>query len=192
MLIHAVEKAINAAYKGAKDLSHAQRSAAWVSALADELRACSEAFAADGEIVVFCRANERNRPEFRTNELLFDILVAEIRTVQSVRGKRLQALSKALWVVESELKRTDSRDVLIDLNKLVVAQAINKILVISGSTSLVDWAQKMMAMLLDPKESNVFLVTIPHPADWSEPFSQRAEVYQMTPEAHWLTVGTCI
>lgn len=187
MISQLVERALNRACQRIDTLSHAQRSSAWVSALAEELRACSEHCAPARRVVSFCRADGGNRAEFQTNELLFDILVAETRSLPSARGKDIQALSRALWVVESELKRTDSRDVLLDLNKLVVAKAVNKLLVISGSTPLVSWTKEVMAALLDPRECNVFLVTIPHPEEWCEPLNKSAEVYQLLPDARWLT-----
>jgi hypothetical protein len=184
-----VERALAFASSDAASRSHAERSAAWVSALAEQLRVYSESCAPKGPVVSFCRGYDGNRSEFRTNELLFDVLVAETTTVPSVKRKtrRLHALSKALWVVESELKRTDSRDVLIDLNKMVVAKSANKLLVVSGSTRLVEWSMERMAELLDPFESNVFLATIPHPALWSRPDTPKSEVYQLSTGARWLT-----
>ncbi len=167
--------ALQEAAKACDALSHAERSARWVGALAARLKLLH---AADS-VAAFCRSDSSNRPQFRINELLFDILVAQTRPVKSANGKDLLAVSRALWVVESELNRSDSRDVLIDLNKLVVAQADNKVLAVSAATPLVGWAAAVMAELLDPIESDVYLVTIPHPEHWSGANPMSADVYQL-------------
>lgn len=187
MLTQLVNNALRTACRGLSGLTHAQRSAAWIQALTHQLHENCEMYAPRDRLAAFCRADDTNRSEFRTNELLFDVLVAETRQVRAVKGKELSALARVLWVVESELKRSDSRDVLIDLNKLVVAKSVNKVLVVSASTPLVDWVKAVMENLLDPNECNVYLVTIPHPDGWCESFEQLGTVYQLSSERSWLT-----
>lgn len=190
MLHLLAQAALDDAQFDTRNLSHARRSAAWVSALANRLATGDGSTESQERALrAFCRTESDNRTEFRTNELLFDILIAEDRTVNAARGKPLTALSRAVWIVESELKRSDSRDVLIDLNKLVLGKADNKVLVVSSGTPLVAWAQGVMREMLDPTESNIFLVTIPHPADWFKNDRLRADVFQLTGNG-WLTASS--
>lgn len=180
MLHQIVESALRIARERSLEQSHAACSTEWVHALAEQLKIYCKPSAPGGSVVAFNRADGKNRAEFRVNELLYDILIAETRPIHAVRGKQLQAISKALWMVESELKRSDSRDVLIDLNKLVVGKAANKLLAISSGTPLVQWAMDVMAQVLDPDEANVFLVTIPHPEHWRALPLLEGRVYQLT------------
>lgn len=187
MLHVLAQAALDDAQLGTRSLSNARRSAAWVNALANRLAAGDGGRESqESAHRVFSRTESGNRTEFRTNEFLFDILVAEERTVSAARGKPLAALSRAIWIVESELKQFDSRDVLIDLNKLVLAKADNKVLVVSSGTPLVAWAQDVMREMLDPHESNIFLVTIPHPSGWFKDERLRADVFELTANG-WLT-----
>lgn len=183
-----IEDALRAAQDKAGDQLNARRSADWVRELAAGLGSHCRNSKPDIPIAVFCRGDSENRPNFRINELLFDVLVAEVKIISSAsKGKDLRALSKILWLVESELKRSDSRDVLIDLNKLIVGKAENKLLVISSDTRLVEWTLKAMRLLLDWRESNVFLAIIPHPNEWGAPSCPCSEVYQLSGDA-WLTL----
>ena len=163
---------LNSAFETARldgvDLSNAERSAAFVSCLASELRKHYKAVQGEGQpkYAVFSRDYPGNQKEFGLNELMFDIVAAEIATVKSVRGIDITAIRGAEWLIESELKRTDSRDVLVDFNKLVIGQAKNKLLVVAAGSSVASWIEAIAAELICAQSANFYLALLPHPNEW--------------------------
>lgn len=165
-----------------------ERSQDWVSALCDELEAHARAqeLPTSDSVRGFCRCNSGNRSDFGLNELLFDILIARVQNVAAAHSKtQLVAIRRALWAVESEFKRDNSRDVLVDLNKLVVADADNKLLVISDGPVMLEWACETMSRLLDPVRSAVYLAAVTHPSEWGTTKPATVELFRLTADGVW-------
>lgn len=143
------------------DITPSEYSGKWVSAFATALRA--EGWYGQSSFCVFDRSCLDHKASFGVRELLYDILVAEVILVPAVRGRELRAITGAEWIIESELDPTRSNQVLRDLNKLVVGQARNKMLVVSRNPQFGPWLAKLMPQLLGRDSARVFLAEIPPP-----------------------------
>lgn len=145
-----------------KGLLHRARSRAWVEALADGFRAH---YAHDPAVRVFSKHYAGNKQDFGLNELLYDVTVCRVGSVESARQRKsLLFVREALWQVESELAR-DSRQALIDMNKLVLGSARNKLFV----GPQVHDRERYLGVLLpaaDVCSGQVFAALISHPAQW--------------------------
>jgi hypothetical protein len=83
---------------------HRARSAAWVACHAAELRV----LCAGLDVTVFTRDDKRHFGRFGLNELLYDVSICQTATLSSPRGKPLRYITRAGWLVESELREGDS------------------------------------------------------------------------------------
>jgi len=141
---------------------HQRRSREWVEALADGFR---DHYQSDSTVRVFSKHNPSTRVDFGLNELLYDILVCRVGTVQAARHRKdLLYIREALWQVESEFAR-DSRQALIDFNKLVLGAANSKLFV----GPQVSDCQSFLGVLLPAARAcggNVYASLIPHPSEW--------------------------
>jgi hypothetical protein len=140
---------------------HAGRSHAFVRALADELRDRYH----DPDIVSLCKYDDRDQARLGMRELLHDISVCRVAPVESAAQSRtLWYVVDALWQVESELAR-DSRQALIDFNKLVLGSAHHKLFV---GPQVAD-PEAFLAVLRPAAArcvGQVFAALIPHPDRW--------------------------
>jgi len=114
---------------------------------------------------VFSKHCPDHKADFKLNELLYDICVCRVAPVQSaVHKKELLYITDALWLIESEFAR-DSRQTLLDFNKLVLGSSRNKLFV----GPQVRDNDSFIRVLLAPAAActgNVFLALLPHPALW--------------------------
>lgn len=145
---------------------HDKRSAQWVNALAQEFQAN---YAREDGHRVFWRGYEGNRKHFRVNELLFDITVCSVSTTLSLQHspQPLEFISDCHWQVESEFAQKDTRPVVIDMSKLVLGSAENKLIVAARHD---DAKQKRVlaqcAGIAACGRTNVFFVFVAHPKHW--------------------------
>lgn len=111
------------------ELDPAKRSEMWVDVLARRF----ESHYAKEDVRVFWKGYAGNRKEFSLNELLFDILVCRVGKTCSFqsRDKQLEFISQCYWQIESEFNRKNSRNLVVDMSKLVMGAAPNKLLVAS-------------------------------------------------------------
>jgi hypothetical protein len=141
---------------------HREKSAQWVECLADQFRSL---YRADRSVRVFSRADNSNRDDFGTNELLHDVCVCRVGQVRSaVRGRALFFIREVLWQVESEFSR-NSRESVRDFSKLVCGSGRSKLFVGSKVADC-----EALARVLLPAAAactgNVFLALVPHPGLW--------------------------
>jgi len=185
-LAHAVD--INKLEKGSKETHrNKKRSKHWVSSLSNLLLdQTNKNELEDVRYSAFHQGNSNNKTEFGRNEFLFDIVIAEIMTIESAGNgrqnskKNLDVIKKLKWVVESEFCIRNSREVLFDLNKLVVAKAENKLLIIScDSVNLINWAKQSLITLSAGDEANIYLASIPHPASWEKMSDKNISVFKI-------------
>lgn len=156
---------------------HNKRSMEWVESLANGFR---DAFASDKSVRVFSRHYHENRPDFGVNELLYDVTVISVETVPSAfHKKNLFFVKEALWQVESEFAR-DSRQALIDFNKLVLGSAKNK-LFIGPQVRDHDSFIKVLIPAASVCPGEVYAAFIPHPDEWDNNLSA-PEVLQFDKE----------
>ena len=149
---------------------HGERSARWVDALALQFQAN---YALDHWHRVFWKGNEDNYPHFKTRELLFDITVCSVSTTLSLQHdpQPLEFISDGHWQVESEFSRNNTRDIIIDMSKLVLGSAENKLIVAAHPNN----DAKRQSVLAECAgiaarcRTNVFFLFVSHPKDWDAP-----------------------
>lgn len=153
-----------------------ERSKKWVSALSNSLLNQTQLLSSNLVTHLgFHKGNGSNKEVFGLNEFLFDIVIAEMVLINSAGNgnpksiKKLEAIKKVKWVVESEFCGHDSKKILLDLNKLILAKADNKLLVIScASVNLQRWTERVLEMLSENDDANIYLATVPHPNSWED------------------------
>lgn len=138
---------------------HHERSRQWVEALADGFRA---AFAAEPDVRVFSKHHAGNRAAFGLNELLYDVCVCRMGTTPSPRGRSLEYVRAALWQVESEFDEHDSREWVVDFNKLVLGAAPHKVFVGALGTGVLTVLQRPA----EACDGTVHVALATHPAKW--------------------------
>ncbi len=140
------------------------RARLWVNALAGNFKLRYED---EPDTRVFSKYDSSNRKDFGLNELLFDVVVCRVAQVPALRAKKeLHYVTEAMWQVESEFAR-DSRQALIDFNKLVLGSAHNKLFI---GSQMRDNAKliKVLAPIAKRCSGNVYVSLIPHPAKWKD------------------------
>ena len=170
---------------------HAQRSRYWIESLAEILLVyIRENYIQEHEYSAFYRGNQENRKFLGLNEFLFDIVVARMREFITARDsqnsepkfEKLKAIEQIVWLVESEFQLKNSKALLIDMNKLAVGKAKNKLFVMSldiGS-NINQWAEKMLSELTKGDDANIYLAKIPHPANWEKTTSSDMLILQIS------------
>lgn len=152
---------------------HNRRSMEWVESLATRFR---DAYVSDKSIRVFSRHSDENRKDFGVNELLYDVTVASVGSVESAfHKKKLFFVKESLWQIESEFAR-DCRQALIDFNKLVLGSAKNK-LFIGPHVKDHDAFIKVLIPAAAACSGEVYAAFIPHPDEWDAK-SSAPEVFQ--------------
>ena len=144
-----------------------KRSAQWVDALAREFQAN---YKLKRRHRVFWKGNEDNKEHFRVNELLFDITVCSVSTTLSLQSppKPLEFISDCHWQVESEFAANDTRAVVVDMSKLVLGSAENK-LIVAARRDDEQRQRDVLAQCADIAaccQTNVFFLFVAHPRNW--------------------------
>ena len=121
---------------------------------------------------VFWRRRKEKVPHFKVKELLFDITVCSVSTTLSLQHKPqpLEFISDGHWLVESEFSR-NTRDIIIDMSKLVLGSAENKLIVAAHPNNDAN-RQRVLAQCADIAARcrvNVFFLFVSHPKDWDAP-----------------------
>ncbi len=118
---------------------------------------------------VFWNQNDDNKTHFRRNEFLFDVTVCSVLEMESLRRKsRLEFVDRCHWQVESELNRSDSRELVIDMSKLVLGSAENKLFVAAHRTRKQEELLAMCAAIASRCGGNVYLAFVAHPDEWTK------------------------
>lgn len=166
---------------------HGKMSMLWVCCLAREFQ---NWYSDRDDCRVFWRDNCRNKEHFRMNEFLFDVMVGHIGKVESLERipKPLEYIKSCEWAIESELNQSDSREVIIDMSKLVVADADHKLFVTSQRGE--DREEKLLDQCKPIAEScrgRVYFCFIAHPKCWCKKCNPpRPRLYVLTPRTDWL------
>lgn len=142
---------------------HRERSRVWVEALANEFRSH---YCEAKDVRVFSKHWAENRADFLLNELLYDVSVCRVASVASAAQKKeLLYIKEVLWLVESEFAK-NSRQALVDFNKLVMGASGSKLFVgpqVSDNDSFIQVLLPAAAACA----GDVFLALLPHPAVWN-------------------------
>ena len=159
---NALSSAISMPVKSdSKQKINSRRSRNWVESLAQAFRTHYN----DESILVFSKHFRGNRKDFLLNELLYDVCVCQVSAVESAKHKKkLYYIKEVLWQVESEFAK-NSREALVDFNKLVLGSAKNKLFIgplVNDQESFID----VLRPAAKGCSGSVFLGLIPHPAEW--------------------------
>ena len=145
------------------------RAKSWINALACSFQ---DNYRGKPEWRVFWRGNATHRKEFKKNELLFDIMVCSIDTIDSFQrpSQPIPFIAQCHWQVESEFSE-DTRDLVIDMSKLVAGSAVHKLMIaahprITGKTqALLNRCAKIAAACC-VGEGEVYFCFVAHPQEW--------------------------
>lgn len=163
MINKMVQSAFSHAKKKSKKVENSQRSKVWVEKLATEFRKKFKS----PKYRVFSSDYYENRKAFKINELLYDISVVQIETIESASKKtELEYISSCEWLVESEFHRSNSRESIIDLSKLFMGNSTHKLLVLPKSTTIATWVIDELVNIFPLGEDQYYLALVPHPNDW--------------------------
>ena len=151
------------------DPDHGKRSAQWVDALARQFQAN---YPLERRHRVFWKGNEDNKRHFRLRELLFDITVCSVSTTLSLQKppQPLEFITDCHWQIESEFAIKDTRPVIVDMSKLVLGSAENKLMVAARRDA--ERRQSVLAQCADIAaccRPNVFFLFVSHPQHWDAP-----------------------
>ena len=144
-----------------------KRSAQWVCALG---RAFEERYDESDIHRVFWLGNKKNRKQFGIDEFLFDVVVCSVSSVESLQrqSKRLDFIDQCHWQVESEFNRNSTREVVVDMSKLVVGSGENKLFIAAHRHSSNDGLLKLCAQIARRCSGNVYFAFVAHPDDWDD------------------------
>lgn len=147
------------------DPDNRKRSAQWVDALAGQFE---KNYRLERRHRVFWRGRKEKVPHFGVKELLFDITVCSVSTTLSLQRdpQRLEFISDCHWQVESEFSG-NTRDVIVDMSKLVLGSAENKLIVAAQRDE--EGQRNVLAQCADIAmccRTNVFFLFVSHPRDW--------------------------
>lgn len=140
------------------------RSACWVEAIAAQLRPLFP----EPRYRVFSKGYEGNQRAFRRNEFLFDVTLVEIATVNSPNGKTLEYPKRVLFHVESEFHSSNSRESIIDLSKLLMSSATDRLLVLPQGGKIEEWAHNVLTKIEKTGGGSLCIAFVPHPREWEE------------------------
>lgn len=178
-----VAQIINDAWKRASDgaedeadkqMQNSCRSKKWVDELAKGFRGAYDReysdIARENPYRVFWGKNGGNEKHFRRNEFLFDVMVCSVSTVESLQHKSncLEFIYRCHWQVESELNRKDSREVVIDMCKLVLGSAENKLFVGAHRKTKRKKLRGICGSIASRCQGKVYLAFVAHPEDWAK------------------------
>ena len=165
-----------------------KRSEAWVNALARQFQAYYPR--TEGHRV-FWKDSECNKKHFRLNEFLFDITVCSVSTTLSLerQPRDLEFISGCHWLVESEFRR-DTRAIVIDMSKLVVGAAENKLFVAAhrpggGERAVLD----RCAPIAKHCRANLFFLFVSHPEHWGTTRELTPSLHEWT-ASDWRELGS--
>ena len=181
---------VDAAWKGANQntlgkklvstrATNRKRSKNWVDALGK----CFEDSYKRSRHKVFWGSNDKNDDldNIGLSEFLFDVMVCSVSTTKSLQRspKPLKFIAKCHWQVESELDRKNSRNIILDMSKLVAGSAENKLFIASHRKGHIE------QLVLDQCSEiairctgNVYFGFVAHPNEWFTEYSRDPILYE--------------
>ena len=117
---------------------------------------------------VFSVDSDENREHFKRNEFLFDLMVCSVSTTESLQKhpNPLEFIAECHWQIESEFSRTSTREIVIDMSKLVVGSATHKLFVTShrarGNRPILEQCSEIAGRC----NGQLYFSFVSHPDDW--------------------------
>lgn len=186
-----IDEAWKRASEGAKDgadkrKQNADRSTKWVDELAyGFLREYTDGT----RHRVFWKGGKDNKKHFRRNEFLFDVMVCSVSKTESLQrqSNRLEFIDQCHWQAESEFNRRDSREVIVDMSKLVLGSAENKLFIAAHRERHQQKLLRMCGAIASRCDGNVYFAFVSHPDDWAKR-SKQPLVYEWL-AGDWVLLG---
>ena len=99
--------------------------------------------------------------------MLFDIAVCSVSTTPSRQRKAqdLEFIAQCHWQIESEFNRTNTREIIVDMSKLVMGSAENKLFV-AAHRSREDILEQC-SEIAGRCTGRVYFCFVSHPDDWA-------------------------
>ena len=164
-----------------------QRSRNWVNALARqfERRYPRERYR------VFWAGNEDNQAEFDVNELLFDLAVCSVSNTKSLerQPRALAFIARCHWQVESEFNRQNTRDLIVDMSKLVMGAAENKLIVASHRGDRERDVLDQCAPIAACCGGRVYFCFLSHPDDWTPERQSPPTLHEWVVAGGWAEIA---
>jgi hypothetical protein len=161
---------------------HMERSSQWVKSLGKRFE---QEYPDRDTHRVFWKGNESNKRDFTLTEFMYDVSVCEIDFVDSAaQGKRIPFVKRAIWQIESEFAK-DSRQALIDFNKLVAGSGQYKLFI----APVVHDQDAFLRVLGEPARycsGIVYVAMVPKPREW--PASADDITLWLYDEGEWLAL----
>lgn len=163
-----------------------QRSKEWMNSLGKRFQSRYDS----NNDRVFWRGNPDNERDFHLQEMLFDLAVCKTSTVDSYTKKaELPFITGAHWLIESEFEQGNSREIVIDMSKLVMGSSENKLFVASHKLTDPKWESGILEMCSNIAKhcagnkhcaGKLFFCFIAHPKDWHNESAPAPSVHQWT------------
>ena len=117
---------------------------------------------------LFWSGNDGNREEFKLNELLFDLAVCSVSTTASLqrRAQSLPFIARCHWQIESEFSRNNTRDIVVDMSKLVMGSAENNLFIASHRAAREEDILEQSSPTAACCSGRVYFCFVSHPDDW--------------------------
>lgn len=168
--------------KGSTKIQNLNRAKDWVDQLA---RGFASRYSFP-EFHVFWKSN-RNRNPICGNlkELLFDIAVCQLSETKSLEAKprSLKFISRAHWLVESEFETGNTREIILDMSKLVIGACPHKLFVAAHRRE--DIEQRLLNGLRPIAQccgTGLFLAFVSHPNDWFTEQQREPAIHEWSDE----------
>lgn len=140
------------------------RSGKWIDSLARRF----EEYYSGERHRVFWSGNSGNRDQFGVNELLFDIALCSISATKSLQAEArdLPFVARCHWQIESEFSRSNTRDIVLDMSKLVMGSAENKLFVAAHRGNREAAVLEQCSDIAACCSGQVYFCFVSHPEDW--------------------------
>ena len=144
-----------------------EKSNAWIDSLATRFQ---QEYKDKRHYAVFWAGNDKNWGEFKRNEYLYDISVCTVSDTKSLESppRALKFIARCHWQVESEFNRANTREIIIDMSKLVMGAAENK-LFIASHRSKEQELLKLCSKVVTHCSGHFYFCFLAHPDDWGGP-----------------------
>ena len=143
-----------------------KRSRIWIDSFADRF---GEHYR-DARHKLFWSGNRENREQFQMNELLFDLAVCSVSETESLQkeAKALHFIAQCHWQIESEFSRSNTRDIVVDMSKLVMGSAENKRFIAAHRGDREKDILEQCSQIAGCCGGRVYFGFVSHPDDWKE------------------------
>ena len=164
---------------GSRKDTNRNRSAAWVDALAKEF---DRRYRGKRHRTFWRRkCKDKSETEFGLQEFLFDVMVCSVSETKSLQRqpRPLKFIAECHWQIESEFSRTNTRDIIVDMSKLVVGSAPRQLFTTSHRRSRNEELLEQCSELAGRCASELYFAFISHPDDWNrDPAPKKPTVYR--------------